>query len=219
MTRFPSSHELVVLTDRGQARGDLLGVVGAAVSGGARVVMLREKDLPQGERRALALGVASALRPVGGTLLIASDVALAGQVDADGVHLAADDPWPDEPPAVAGRRMLVGRSCHSAEQLLSARRHGADYATLSPVFSTMSKPGYGPPLGLEYLTSACRHVSEGLPVIALGGIRTGRVAPCLAAGAAGVAVMGEVMRAGDPAGQVRELLDEVGSAQGLGVPR
>jgi len=44
-------------------------------------------------------------------------------------------------------------------------------------------------------------------VYALGGIETpAQVAGCRAAGAAGVAVMGAVMRAGDPAALVRSLL-------------
>jgi thiamine-phosphate pyrophosphorylase len=52
-----------------------------------------------------------------------------------------------------------------------------------------------------------------LPVVALGGVTTGRAAECRAAGAAAVAVMGEVMRADDPAGCVRALLAELHGAR------
>lgn len=210
--------ELVVLTDRAQARGDLLEVIGAAVEGGARAVLLREKDLPYAHRRALALQLLETLSSVGGLLLLASDVELARQVGAAGVHLAGGDPWPDRRshPHGGDDGLLVGRSCHTVAELRDARRQGADYATISPVFSTMSKPGYGPPLGLEGLASACRSLVEdeesarrSLPLIALGGVGSGAVAACLAAGAAGVAVMGEVMRADDPASTVRALLGEL----------
>ncbi|MGC2415820.1 MAG: thiamine phosphate synthase, partial [Stellaceae bacterium] len=76
--------------------------------------------------------------------------------------------------------------------------------TLSPIFLTDSKPGYGPAAGLDALAAAAR-LSFG-PVIALGGIDEANAAACLAAGARGIAVMGGIMRAADPEATVRRLL-------------
>jgi thiamine-phosphate pyrophosphorylase len=76
--------------------------------------------------------------------------------------------------------------------------------TLSPIFLTASKPGYGPAVGLAALAAAAR-LSPG-PVVALGGIGADNIAACLAAGARGIAVMGEIMRAADPEATVRRLL-------------
>jgi thiamine-phosphate pyrophosphorylase len=200
---------LVLLTDRRQAEQaghDLVELVHAAVGAGVRTVLLREKDLSVGERLVLARDIHRSLAPVSGTLIMASDATAARAVGA-GVHLAATDPWPAytrQPP----ERLLVGRSCHSVEELRAADREGASYATLSPVFPTASKPGYGPALGLDGLAAASDSVPE-LPVLALGGVGPGRVAECLAAGAHGVAVMGEVMRAANPASVVRALLAEL----------
>lgn len=81
--------------------------------------------------------------------------------------------------------------------------------TLSPVWETASKPGYGPALGVEGLAAAVAAV-PGLPVYALGGIGPGRVAACVEAGAVGVAVMGAVMGAVDPGAVVRQILVEAG---------
>jgi thiamine-phosphate pyrophosphorylase len=81
---------------------------------------------------------------------------------------------------------------------------GADYVTLSPIFASASKPGYGPALGLAGL-AACVAACAG-PVIALGGVTAATAPLCLAAGARGVAVMGEVMRADDPRLAVERLL-------------
>ena len=175
---------LLLLTDRTQAPGPLAATVAAAVDAGVRAVVLRDKDLPDGERSALAAEFRAVLAPVGGLLVVA------GPADgtADAVHLAARDPFPHPRPA------LVGRSCHSAPELARARSEGCDYAFLSPVFPTPSKPGYGPALGLSGLAEL---VAAGPPVYALGGVRPNDVAGCLAAGAHGVAVMGPVMR--DPA--------------------
>jgi thiamine-phosphate pyrophosphorylase len=104
------------------------------------------------------------------------------------VHLTAADPFP------AVRPPLVGRSCHSAADLARAAAEGCDWVTLSPFAPTPSKPGYGPALGPAGLAALVRGAP---PVLALGGVRPGDVAGCLAAGASGVAVMGPVMR--DPA--------------------
>lgn len=94
----------------------------------------------------------------------------------------------------------MGRSCHDLAELQAAADEGCDYATLSPVFLTPSKPRYGPALGVDALHR------PPLPVYALGGVTTGNAADCRAAGAVGVAVMGAVMRAADPARTVSELL-------------
>ena len=174
---------LLVLTDRAQCAGPLEEVLTAVVAAGARGVVLREKDLPDGERDRLASWLADLLGPVGGVVVRAG---AAGGADA--VHLSATEPFPCPRPA------LVGRSCHSAGELARARAEGCDYAFLSPVFPTPSKPGYGPALGVAGLAAL---VAAGPPVYALGGVRPEHVRDCMAAGAAGIAVMGPVMR--DPA--------------------
>ena len=186
---------LLVLTDRRQAAGSLEDVVAGAVGGGARLVVLREKDLPDEPRLALAGRLDGILAAVGGTLIVAGP--LAGW---DGPrHLSSVDGYPARRPA------LVGRSCHDAGELSAAAAEGTDYATLSPIFPTQSKPGYGPVLGRGGLAQLC--ATARLPVYALGGVCTrDDVAASRAAGAAGVAVMGAVMRAGDPERVVRELL-------------
>ncbi|SCL19821.1 thiamine-phosphate pyrophosphorylase [Micromonospora nigra] len=176
---------VVLLTDRRLARTPLVEVVAGAVAGGVRWVVLREKDLPRVERAALATDLRAVLAEAGGTLVVAGPDPL----DGDAVHLPAAGPYP--PPRVG----LVGRSCHDGAEL--ARLTTEDYVTLSPVYPSRTKPGYGPPLhpaGLAALVAA-----SPVPVLALGGIATAaQVRACVRAGATGVAVLGTVMRAEDP---------------------
>lgn len=183
---------LLVLTDRAQARRPLTDVVGAAVAGGARAVVLREKDLPPARRASLAIDLQILLAPVDGVLLVASGPS----IGLGGVHLAADDRFPLTVD-------LVGRSCHTADDLVRAANEGCTYATLSPVFPTPSKPGYGPPLGPPALAHAP------LPVYALGGVTAENAGACRRAGAIGVAVMGAIMRAARPDRVVADLLAAV----------
>lgn len=186
---------LLLLTDRRQATGPLVDVVAEAVDAGARAVVLREKDLPDDERRALLAQLAPVVRGAGG-LLLSAGRQLPG---ADGVHQAADG---DPPPVGVG---IIGRSCHDAAQLGAADDDRVDYVTVSPIHPTASKPGYGPALGLERLAALA--ASTSLPVYALGGIDgPTAVTACRAAGAHGVAVMGAIMRACRPAQLVADLL-------------
>ncbi|WP_438941357.1 thiamine phosphate synthase, partial [Micromonospora craterilacus] len=53
------------------ARGALVDVVAAAVDGGVRWVVLREKDLPRADRLALAVELRQILAEAGGTLVVA----------------------------------------------------------------------------------------------------------------------------------------------------
>lgn len=185
---------LLVLTDRTLTRGrPVIDVVHAAVEGGADCVVVREKDLPRGDRADLV----RELRAFVPRVLVASDMSIRG----DGVHLAAREPFPDRACAAGDANVgLVGRSCHSRNDLEAAAAEGCDYATLSPIFLTPSKPGYGPPLGVD----ALRDVP--LPVYALGGVDVSTARRCIDRGATGVAVMGAVMGADDPAALVKELL-------------
>jgi thiamine-phosphate diphosphorylase len=173
---------LLVLTDRTQCAGPLVETVATAVDCGARAVVLREKDLPEDDRRRLGDELRAVLAPVGGLLVHGG---LAGSAGSEAVHLSGPDPFPVDRPR------LVGRSCHSAGELARAAGEGCDLVTVSPVFATASKPGYGPALGLDGLA----RLLPGAPrAYALGGIAPADVPGCLAAGAYGVAVMGAVMR-------------------------
>ena len=84
-----------------------------------------------------------------------------------------------------------------------AHAAGADYVTLSPIYQSASKPGYGPPLGLDAIKRAAQ---IGIPILALGGIAASNAAATMNAGAAGVAVMGSVMAAEKPAAVIDEIL-------------
>ena len=197
---------LLVLTDRAATPRPLPDVVRAAVDGGARAVVLREKDLPDVERRRLADELRPLLEAVGGLLVLAGGALRAAPGAVDALHLAAAEPLPVPRPA------LLGRSCHDAAEVRRARAEGCDWVSVSPVYLTASKPGYGPALGPSGLAELVRGAP---PVYALGGIDPSRARECVDAGAHGVAVMGAVMRADHPARLVAELLSSLPEPPGL----
>jgi thiamine-phosphate pyrophosphorylase len=185
---------LVVADSAATAGRPLVRVVKEAVAGGARAVWLRDKGAEPARRRQLASALASLLHQVGGILLASPGP---GAEAADGTHLGASVPWLGEGP--------VGRSCHDLSDVRRAARQGCAWATLSPIFTSAAKPGYGPALGLGALRQAALEQPE-LAVWALGGVDEANAASCLDAGASGVAVMSAVLAAPAPAAAVAAIL-------------
>jgi thiamine-phosphate pyrophosphorylase len=106
---------------------------------------------------------------------------------------------------------FTSRSCHSIESLTAsfARFSSVFY---SPVFSSVSKPGYGGNAGLGAIPSllnARNETHHRTEVIALGGITPAGVAACAAWGFDGVATLGWVWQATDPVGAFNELKSAV----------
>jgi thiamine-phosphate pyrophosphorylase len=204
MKQLPSP--LLVITDRHQTRHSIEAIAQEVGQGGGRWLLLRDKDLEPRERRDLAGRLANIARRHGMHLSVSSDTALAADFGAS-VHLQSEA-------AVSAARQrlapgaLVGVSAHGFDDVAAAAAAGADYVTLSPIFLTSSKPGYGPALGIAAIGPAASH---GIPVIALGGVTTDRLRRCLDAGAAGVAVMGEIMRSDEPGRLVIEFLQRAKS--------
>lgn len=192
---------LVLLTDRSRLRlgRGLLRTVRECADAGLTHVIVREHDLPGRARAALLAQLAQ----VTGLTVLSSRRA---DASAAGLHLSSPQPPP------AGWDGRWGRSCHSPADVRRAAAQGAAWATLSPYAATASKPGYGPALDPSAFTPAAIRAA-GIPVLALGGITPVNAAAALAAGAQGVAVLGAVMAADDPAAAVRALLEATGGAR------
>jgi thiamine-phosphate pyrophosphorylase len=192
---------LLVITDRHQARHSIDAIADAVGQGGGRWLLLRDKDLEAATRRSLAARLADIARRRGMHLSVSRDVDLAAECGAS-VHLQSAA-------AVSAARQRLGQgafigvSAHGLGDVAAAATAGADYVTLSPIFLTSSKPGYGPALGIAAIGPAAK---LGISVLALGGMTADVVGPCFEAGARGVAVMGEIMRSDDPGCTVGGLL-------------
>lgn len=163
---------------------------------------LREKDLPEAEQLIVFSRLREVTRGFGTRLTLHGAPALALAAGADGVHLP-DGGDPAAARDLLGPGALVGLSVHRLKDAAAVDPAWVDYITASPVFLTASKPGYGPALGTAGLAAFVS--ASPVPVIALGGIETETAPLCLDAGAVGIAVMGGVMRAPDPAAAMRKL--------------
>jgi thiamine-phosphate pyrophosphorylase len=194
---------LLLVTDRRQARHALKDVIVAALAAGCRWISLREKDLPPDEQILLARSLLPLAHAKGATFVLHGDASLAADAGADGVHLPSGSDS-RAARALIGPSRLLGISIHTVPEAEAVDPALVDYALAGPAFETASKPGYGPEIGrrgFRDITQAAR-----VPVLAIGGINAARLGELIAAGAAGVAVMGGVMRAVDPVQEIRSLI-------------
>ncbi len=198
---------VLLITDRVQATAALEDIAAGALKAGCRWILLRDKDMPAADRLSLLRSLIALGKSYGATVMVSGDASTAKQAGASGVHLPAGGD-PALARRVLGPHRLIGVSAHNLAEARAAEDRGADYATLSPIFASVSKPGYGPALGLEGLRRARPQLA--IPVIALGGVGAETAQSCLDAGAAGIAVMGEIMRAPDSELAMRALLAALG---------
>ncbi len=141
----------------------------------------------------------------GGALVVVNDRPDVARIaGADGVHVGQDDM-----PAADVRRLmpgpaLVGLSTHDVSQV-RLRHPPACWTTWpsAPSSPPAARPLPDPVVGLEGVAAA--RASTSLPLIAIGGITRANAASVVEAGADGVAVISELMTAGDPGRVFRAL--------------
>ena len=182
-----------------------MDVVTSALAAGAPAVQLRAKAASARELLALGHAVLPAARERAALLFVNDRLDVALALGADGVHLGEDDL-----PVAAARRaapdgFLIGASADDPDMARRLVADGANYVGCGTVYATTTKPDAGDVIGLEGLDRVARAVD--VPVVGIGGITVERANEVAArTQAAGVAVVGAVMRAADVEAAVRGLL-------------
>lgn len=167
-----------------------------ALSRGLRCVHVREPQMHTEELRAFAAAVRAYAAPAGARVMLhtggaqdcAHALALARELQLDGVHLAAchaaalrerpDLPW-------------CSAAAHNREELRRAATLGCDYAFFSPVHATPTHP-HATPLGWGNFAALAAGLP--LPVYALGGVGVADLPRARAAGAHGIAAIRDIWR-------------------------
>lgn len=176
----------------------------AFLDGGARCLQIRAKSLPSGPLLDLC-DEAMALASGTDALVIVNDRADVARLSgASGVHVGQDDLRPADARTIVGKAAIVGVSTHAVDQVDAALTEPATYTAIGPVFGTRTKDTGYAAVGLELVSTAAQR-SGGRPVVAIGGITLERAASVLDAGAAAVAVIGDLL-VGRPDARVREFL-------------
>ena len=196
--------KLYLITDRKQTENaNLLKAVRKALDGGIKAVQLREKDLDTRELLKLAYKMRVLTDKYDSKLFINDRFDIALVVGADGVHLTQASVPVDVVRKTVKKKLMIGVSTHSLKEAKEAENGGADFITFGPVYRTQSKVKYGAPVGLDALKEVSSRVK--IPVFALGGVKTGRIGNVKKAGAFGVSMISEILKADDIKGKVKDV--------------
>ena len=201
---------LIVITDTELAKPrSIEEVVKKVLEAGVRAIQLRDKNASARTLLAQARKLRNLTWEWDALLFINDrfDVALAAE--ADGVHLGPHDLPVETVRGASPPRFLIGASADVPSVAMELERAGASYIGCGTVFPTATKPDAGEAIGVSGLASVAAVVD--IPVVGIGGV-TPAGAHEIAEGssAVGIAVIGSVMAARDPATVARELMAPFG---------
>ncbi|MBS5702282.1 MAG: thiamine phosphate synthase [Butyricicoccus pullicaecorum] len=189
--------ELVCVTNRALCGDDFAARLAALAAAGVDKIILREKDLPEGEYIALAR---QALAAAGDRLVLHSFPAACVALGAPRLHVPLHQL--EAQPGLRGAVGLLGVSVHAPEEAVRAVSLGADYVTAGHVFATGCKRGL-PGRGLDFLRATVQ--AAAIPVYAIGGIAADNLSAVRETGAAGACLMSGFMRCEDVKAEVERL--------------
>jgi thiamine-phosphate pyrophosphorylase len=172
---------------------------------GVELIQLRDKHASARRIHAAASKLADQLSPKGVRIIVNDRPDIAAMVGAGGVHLGQEDLPVEAARRICGSSCWVGISTHNIEQFREASATSADYIAVGPIFPTAAKENPDPVVGIDFVRSARRLTSK--PIVAIGGITVESAADVFRAGADSVAVIRDLLSAGDPAGRAREYLE------------
>ena len=183
---------------------DYASTITQAIKGGATMVQLREKGPNISKIKEKALFIQNLVKPYGVPLIINDHVALAAEINADGVHIGQGDISVCEARKILGKQKIIGVSIESFDDLHRANNNSEiSYVTASAVFPSISKPDCKTIWGIDNLhklTAISTH-----PMTAIGGINMTNAHTVFEAGVCGIAVIGAIHNAKDPCEAAKEL--------------
>ena len=162
----------------------------ACLRGGTSLLQLRDKSGATASFLDLAERIVRLAGARGARVIINDRADIAALSGADGVHVGQDDLPVLDARAVVGRSAIVGLSTHTRDQIDRALESDASYVAVGPVFDTTTKQTGYDARGLALVTYAA---GRGKPIVAIGGITLAHAPSVVAAGAAAVAIITDLL--------------------------
>ena len=172
------------------------------------LLQIRAKNLASGPLLTLCEDAVHTASPYHASIIVNDRADIAAIVQAAGVHVGQEDLAPVDARRLVGPEAIVGFSTHSVAQIESARDAPISYIAVGPVFGSRTKDTGYSAVGLDLVATAAR-LAAPLPVVAIGGITLDTAASVIEAGAASVAVIGDLVAADNPRGRVAAYLQRL----------
>ena len=203
---LPPAPFLYPLIDVGVCRAggiDPAAAAEACLSGGARMLQVRFKEGSGAAFLALAETVVQTATRYDAGVIVNDRADIARLAGAAGVHVGQEDMDVDDVWKVVGGAAIVGVSTHCEKQIDAAIAGTATYVAVGPIFGTATKETGYSARGLDLVRYAA---GRGKPIVAIGGITLDRVEQVVDAGAAGAAVIADLLAGGNPEERTREFV-------------
>lgn len=199
----PQYLKLYAVTDRQWLKGKPLPqAVEEAIKGGATLIQLREKNADYEEFKLIALEVKAVTDKYNIPLIINDNVKLCKEINADGVHVGADDMSVKKAREILGKNKIVGGTARTLERAIQAYNEGADYLGIGAVFNTTTKKG------TTHMTKELANTinsSVAIPTVAIGGINIDNAHILSDYGVSGIAVVSAIFAQEDITSACQEL--------------
>ena len=192
---------------------DPLDIAIAAVNGGARMLQLRDKLRDKGESLPLALALQDLCQRNGALLIVNDHADVAAAVGSGGLHVGQTDLPVAQARQILAPHQMLGRSNREFEQLAESKEMGADHLAFGAIYATTSKGVARNPQGPERVLEA-KQIAADTPLVAIGGINLGNVAPVVEAGADAICVTAAVGSAGEPEAAAAAMTSAIEAAGG-----
>ncbi|MBQ4037053.1 MAG: thiamine phosphate synthase [Clostridia bacterium] len=201
MKKFDPS--LYFITDStGFTEEEFLYRIERALMGGVTLLQLREKNKSTRDYIALAEKVHAIAKRYSVPLIIDDRVDVALAVDAEGVHVGAEDMPIATARRLMGEEKIVGATAKTVPWAREACSQGADYLGVGAIFPTTTKVKTVL-TSTDTLREICRAVS--IPVNAIGGLNKDNVDVLAGIPLAGICAVSAMMKAEDPKVAAEEL--------------
>lgn len=197
---------LYVIADTEILRDDIfLSAVQQAILGGARLVQYRDKGKDTVGRYRQAIALAALCDKYHVPLMINDHPQLARDVQAQGVHIGAEDGLVTKARAIVGDEVCIGVSCYNdLERAREAYHDGADYLAFGRFFASHTKPHA---VQAEPTLLMQARAEFNAPLVAIGGITPRNGTQLLTAGADALAVINGVLGQNDIRAAARAYVD------------
>ena len=201
MKKFDTS--LYFITDStGFSEEEFLYRVERALMGGVTILQLREKNKTTREYITLAQKVHELAKKYEVPLIIDDRVDVALAVDAEGVHLGAEDMTIEAARKILGEDKIIGATAKTVPWALDVYNQGADYLGVGAIYPTTTKVKTVL-TSTDTLRDICKAVP--IPVNAIGGLNKGNIDVLAGIPIAGICAVSAIMKADDPKTAVEEL--------------
>ena len=173
-----------------------------ALKGGATLLQLREKNKSTREYIELAEKVHTITKRYNVPLIIDDRVDVALAIDAEGVHVGAEDMPIATARILMGDDKIVGATAKTVPWAKKAYEQGADYLGVGAIYPTTTKVKTVL-TSTDTLRDICNAVS--IPVCAIGGLNKDNIDVLAGVPIAGICVVSAIMKADDPKTAAAEL--------------